>query len=461
MLPPAIADYLETHRDENLRLLMELLRFPTLSTGPDEPTRACAAWLAGKLRAMGFSVELAPAGAGKPNVIASAVVDPSKPTLLIYEHYDVQPPEPLNEWLSDPFEPVIRDGAIYARGSDDDKGPLAAYLACLGAYKAVTGTFPVNIKCFFEGQEEIGSPGLEGFFLEHADELAADAAVISDSGFFADDVPSITYALRGLVYAEITVTGPSADIHSGSHGGAITNPVNALARILTAAQDADGRVTLPGFYDDILPPAPEELADWARLPHDDAAYAASMGVGALGGGERGLPSLQRRWSRPTFDANGIVGGYTGPGAKTIIPAKASAKVSMRLVPNQRPEKIADSLRRFLADNTPPGVQVSLQFHSNSRPVLLATDSPAMTAAKDALADVFGRKPVMIRGGGSVPVTELIQRILGLDSVLLGFGLPGNNVHSPNEHFPLDQYHRAALCLATFLANFAQGGGHGR
>ncbi|MCY2926127.1 MAG: M20/M25/M40 family metallo-hydrolase, partial [Planctomycetota bacterium] len=381
-------------------------------------------------------------------------VDPSQPTLLIYGHYDVQPPDPMNEWLSDPFEPVVRDGAIYARGAEDDKGQLAAHLACLRAYKAVTGTFPVNIKCFFEGMEEIGSPGLEAFFVEHAAELSADAAVISDSEFFDDGVPSITYALRGLVYAEITVTGPSADIHSGQHGGAVANPVNALARILAAAHDADGKIMLPGFYDDVIPPAAEELADWATLPLDESAYAAGLGVPGLEGGERNLPPLQRRWSRPTFDANGILGGYTAPGSKTIIPAKASAKISMRLVPNQRPEKIADSLRRFLAANTPPGVRASLEFHAGSRPVLLPTKSPAMTAAKDALAAVFGRKPVMIRCGASVPITELIQRILGLE-VLLGFRLPTDNIHSPNEHFPLPQFHRATLCLATFLSNYAQ------
>lgn len=458
MLEPAIANYLETHRDENLRLLADLLRFPTLSAGPDEPTRACAAWLADQLKALGFTVTLAPAGAGKPNVMASIVVDPAKPTLLIYGHYDVQPPDPMNEWLSDPFEPVVRDGAIYARGAEDDKGQLAAHLACLRAYKAVTGTFPVNIKCFFEGMEEIGSPGLEAFFVEHAAELSADAAVISDSEFFDDGVPSITYALRGLVYAEITVTGPSADIHSGQHGGAVANPVNALARILAAAHDADGKITLPGFYDDVIPPADEELADWATLPLDEGAYAASLGLTGLEGGERNLPPLQRRWSRPTFDANGIIGGYTAPGSKTIIPAKASAKISMRLVPNQRPEKVADSLRRFLEANTPPGVRASLEFHAGSRPVLLPTKSPAMTAAKDALASVFGKKPVMIRCGASVPITELIQRILGLDAVLLGFGLPTDNIHSPNEHFPVSQFHRAALCLATFLSNYAHASG---
>jgi len=454
MLPEPVSQYLTAHRDEHLQKLLELLRFASVSNvhaEPDECLR-CAEWLVRHLGELGLAAELL-ATAGRPCVFAEARADDDDaPTLLIYGHYDVQPPEPLAEWQSPPFEPDVRDGRVFARGASDDKGQLFAHLMAIEAWQRAGGGLPVHVKVLLEGEEEVGSPSIEAFFVAHADRLAADAAVISDSEFFVPGLPSITYSLRGLVYVEIELAGPAADVHSGLHGGALTNPVNALARIVAAMHDDDGRIAIDGFYDDVRALSGPERRAWGALPFDESAYAASLGVGQLGGGESDYSVLERRWARPTLDCNGIVGGYTGEGCKTIIPAAASTKISMRLVSDQDPDQIVEAVRRFVDAHRPPGVTARVQVNATARPVLLPTDSPAVDAARAALVEAFGQGPAMIRCGASVPITEQIQRLLGLDAVLMGFALPDDNLHSPNERLGLDQLYGGSVAAAALLAN---------
>ncbi len=454
MLDEKVKAFLDSHRDRHVAALRELLRFAAIANNDDDQCSACAAWLADYMRRIGLSASVMPIEGGKDVVFAAGPAEPDKPTLLIYGHYDVQPGDPLDEWLSDPFTPAVRDGNIYARGASDDKGQLFAHLMAIEAWLQAIGRTPVNVKVLIEGEEEIGSPSLEPFIRDNAGLLAADAAVISDSAFFAPGAPSILTGLRGLAYFEVTVRGPAADVHSGINGGLVANPVNALARILAAMHDDAGRVTLEGFYDDVLAPADEELAAWDELPFDEAAYAESVGAASLGGGERGLPPLLRRWARPTLDANGISGGYAGPGAKTIIPAEACVKISMRLVPAQDPDKIAATMRQFVGVHTPPGVTAEVSLHSTGRPVLLDTAGPAIQAARAAMSEAFGREATFIRCGASIPVTELFQRLLGLDAAMMGFGLPDDAVHSPNEKFALAHLRGGAVAAAAFMAELA-------
>jgi len=451
MLAEAVTEYLRANRQRHLAELFELLRFPSIANSEPEACRQVADWLVARLRKLGLEAR-AVATTGRPNVLASLHVDAGAPTLLIYGHYDVQPPDPLGLWDSPPFEPTVRGGAIFARGASDDKGQLYAHVMAIEALAQAGGGVPVNLRVLLEGQEEIGSPDMEPFLAAHADELSADAAVISDSEFFAASLPSITYALRGLAYVEVTFRGPAADIHSGLNGGAVTNPVNALARLVAGMHDGNGRVTLPGFYDDVLSLTDAERAQWEALGFDEAQYAQGLGVEALGGGEAGLSVLERRWSRPTLDANGFVGGYTGVGAKTIIPAEASAKISMRLVPNQDPDRVVEGFRQYVAANTPPGIRADVKLSAGARPVMIAPHSPAMEAGKVAMAEAFGRDAAMVRCGASVPITELFQRLLALDAVLMGFGLPGDNLHSPNEHYRLEQFYGGAVASAAMMCN---------
>jgi len=453
MLPKSVTDYLQANRKRHLDELFELLRFPSVANNQPAACRDAAEWLVRRLKSLGLEAR-AVTTKGQPNVLGSLHVRDDAPTLLIYGHYDVQPAEPLEKWTSPAFEPVVRDGAIWARGANDDKGQLYAHVMAIEAWREAGGGVPVNLRVLFEGEEEVGSPAMEPFLAEHKAELSADAAVISDSEFFAAGLPSITYSLRGLAYVEVTFRGPSADIHSGINGGAVTNPVNALARLVAGMTDGAGRVTLPGFYDDVLALTAAERDGWQALPFDESAYARSLGVEALGGGEAGFSVLERRWARPTLDANGIVGGYTGVGSKTIIPSEASVKISMRLVANQNPEKIVEGFRQYVAANTPPGIRAEIKLNAGARPVMLDPSSPAMEAGRAALAEAFGREAAMVRCGASVPITELFQRLLGLDAVLMGFGLPEDNLHSPNEHYRLEQFYGGAVASAAMMGNVA-------
>jgi len=455
MLPDAVSKHLDDNREGNLARLKELIAFPSVANSRPDDCRRCAEWLVARLESLGLTARVVE-GEGRPNVIASCHADDAAPTLLIYGHYDVQPAEPLDEWQTDPFDAVVRDGFLYGRGASDDKGQLSAHLAAIEAWQRAGGGLPVNVKLLAEGEEEIGSPTMESFLAAHAEELSADAAVISDGEFHAPGVPAITYALRGLAYVEVTFRGPSADIHSGVHGGAVTNPINALARLVAALHDDAGRVALEGYYDDVLPLSGEERAAWERLGHDEGEYARSLGVAALGGGEKAFAPLERRWARPTLDCNGIVGGYTGVGSKTIIPAMASAKISMRLVADQDPKKVVAAFERFVAAHTPPGIVAETRLNAEARPVLLRRESAEMDAGRAALTEAFGREPVFVRHGASVPITEQIQRLLGLDAVLMGFGLPDDNIHSPNERFAVEQLHGAARACAAFYQNLRKG-----
>ncbi|HET6430519.1 MAG TPA: dipeptidase [Phycisphaerae bacterium] len=459
MLSQAVIAFLDSRRDKHVRQLIELLRFPSISADParEGDCLDCARWLADRLAAMGFDAQLLPWRSHPVLVARRNCQRPGAATVILYGHYDVQPADPLELWESPPFEPAVREGAVYARGASDDKGQLLANIHAVEALLHTDGGLPANVLFLLEGEEEIGSPEFESFLTAHADLLRADHAVITDAEFFAPGVPAITTGLRGLAYFEITVTGPGRDLHSGLYGGAAVNPLNALAAIVAGMRDEAGRVTLPGFYDDVVEPAEAERQAWARLPFDEAAFEAGMGAPAAGG-ERGLPLLDRLWARPTLDCHGITGGYQGPGAKTVIPSAATAKVSMRLVPDQRPEQVAEGLRQYLIAHTPAGVRAEATCLTAARPVLIPPDSPAISAASAGLTEAFGAAPAFVRMGASVPITELIQRILGIDPIVTGYALPDDNLHSPNEHFQLAQFHRGAVATAAMLSRL--GGGEG-
>jgi acetylornithine deacetylase/succinyl-diaminopimelate desuccinylase-like protein len=459
MLDPAVAAYLEEHKDDHLSGLLELLAFPSVANvradaAGNDACLDCARWLQSRFEKLGFSAKLLEAR-GKPNLLAWSSVRSDLPTVLIYGHYDVQPPDPLELWDSEPFSPEVRDGAIFARGANDNKGQFWAHFCALKAWLGARGELPVNVKFFLEGEEEIGSPHLESFLSEHRDLLRADACLVSDSEFFAADLPSITYSLRGIACYEIRLRGPQADVHSGIHGGAVTNPATALCRLVGGLHDGAGRVTLEGFYDRVIELTDDEKRRWAQLPFDAEAYRRDLGVDALGGGEDALGVLERRWGRPALDVNGLAGGYGGQGSKTIIPAEAVAKVSVRMVPDQDPDEIFASLREYVAANTPGGCRSSVVAQGAGRAVRLAKDSPAMQAGIEAMTEAFGRAPALIGCGASVPITELFQRILGLDAVMLGYGLPDDRIHSPNERFRLEQLWGGARATASFLERIAR------
>jgi acetylornithine deacetylase/succinyl-diaminopimelate desuccinylase-like protein len=453
MLPKTITDYLTQNRNRHLSELSELLAIPSIANVSDGACDRAAKWLGEYLKRLGMTARIIPS-VGPSNVLAEFHKGDHRPTLLLYGHYDVQPPDPLESWQSPPFSPQVRGGCLYARGATDDKGQLFAHLMAIEAWQKAGGGLPVNLKVFLEGQEEIGSPHLEPFLASYRNDLVADAAIISDSEFFADGLPSLTTALRGLAYVEVIVRGPHQDLHSGIHGGAVRNPANVLAALVAALHDAHGGVTIPGFYNDVVEPSPEERASWDSLPFSKADYATSLGVTALAGGEEGRSVLERRWSRPTLDCNGLVAGYAGAGAKTIIPAAAMAKISMRLVPRQQPRTITTALEVYLRQLCPAGTTVKVEVLTTANPVLLAADSPAMRAARAALVSAFESEPVLVRHGASVPIVEMLQRMLKLDAVPMGFGLPSDNPHSPNEHFRLDQLWRGSIAAAAFMGNLA-------
>jgi acetylornithine deacetylase/succinyl-diaminopimelate desuccinylase-like protein len=359
----------------------------------------------------------------------------------------------MDLWTTPPFEPTIRDGAIYARGSADDKGQVWAHIEAIRAWQEQGGGLPVNVILLLEGEEEIGSPNLAAFVHAHRDELKADVAVISDTNQFARGLPAITYGLRGLVYEEVFLTGPSHDLHSGLFGGAVANPANVLCELVASLHDADGRVNIPGFYDDVVPLQPRERELWAKLPFSEDQIKHDLGVGVLPG-EKGYTALERKWARPTCDVNGITTGFQGEGAKTVIPAKASAKVSMRLVPNQDPQKIHELFAKAIRDRCPAGVSVEVHNHSLADATLVPLGSRAMDLAADALRVGFGQEPTFMCEGGSIPVVALLKRVLGIDTLLAGFGLPDDRVHSPNEKFDLDAFYGGARTCAALYARLA-------
>jgi len=369
--------------------------------------------------------------------------------VLIYGHYDVQPPEPLELWKTPPFEPRIEGGKIFARGASDDKGQTFAHLNAIEAFLKTRGALPVNVKVLIEGEEEIGSPKFTPFVEAQSELLACDCVAISDTSMWAEGAPALCYALRGLVAAEVEIEGPCRDLHSGSFGGAVPNPITLLCQILGRLHDADNRIAVPGFYDDALPTEDWEREEFAKLGFDETEYCEDLGLKALHG-EAGYGAMERLWTRPTLDLNGIQGGYQGSGTKTVIPSKASAKLTMRIVPRQDPNRILDCLERYLRSLCPPSVKMNFTRQGGGPAVLLPTSGPIVEAAKTAFLRGFGREPIMIREGASIPIVSVFTQALGAPCVLLGLGLPDDNLHSPNEKFNLDCFHRGMKTSAWFL-----------
>ena len=452
MIDQVLAD-VDSNRDASIAGLKEFLSVPSVSTKPEHAPdmRRCAQWLADQLNRAGLKAGVRETG-GHPAVVARNEHRPGRPTVLFYGHYDVQPPEPLDKWVTPPFQPTVRDGALFARGSADDKGQVWAHVQALAAWQKHGGV-PVNLVLLVEGEEEIGSENLERFVCENAPELKADIAVISDTNQFARGVPAITYGLRGLVYCEVFVTAADHDTHSGLYGGSIPNPANILCELLATLHDRDGRVNVPGFYDDVVPLAPAERQAWAALPFDEKQFFGNLKL-AGGAGEAGYSTLERRWGRPTCDINGLTSGYQGHGAKTIIPSTASAKVSMRLVPNQDPVRVVESFEQALRSRCPAGVKIEFARHGLAGPVLVSREGRAMQLAAEAVRQGFGAPPTLIREGGSIPVVGLIKSTLGIDTLLIGFGLPDDRVHSPNEKFDLDALHKGTRTAAVLYDRLA-------
>jgi len=448
--------YLEAHRGDFEEQLKALLRIPSVSAQPDHDpdTRRAAEFLRDDLLAMGIDSARLIETKGHPLVHAEGPKLPGRPTVLIYGHYDVQPPEPLGPWTTpDPFEPVVRDGNIIARGATDDKGQMFTHLKAAEAWLKAGGGLPVNVKFLIEGEEEVGGANLEAYVRDHRDELACDYALISDTSQFAPGVPAITYGLKGLAYFELIVNGAKSDLHSGMFGGTVANPLNALAEILASLKGADGRIKIEGFYDPVRPIEDWERAEFARLPFSEAEFLAQVGAPSLEG-EAGYTTLERRWARPTCDVNGISGGYQGPGPKTVLPCQAGAKLSFRLVPDQDPKQVAAQFRAHVARSTPPGVTVEVIEHHGAPAVLVGVDSPGVRAAARAIEAGFGTAPVFMREGGSIPVVGLFKVNLGVDTLLLGWGQNDDNLHGPDEKFSLADFHRGIKSSAYLLAELA-------
>ena len=447
--------YLDSHRGDFEEQLKALIRIPSISAQPDHDTdtRRAAAFIRDDLAAMGLKTEMIETKK-HPIVYAESLGAPGKPTILIYGHYDVQPPEPLEPWLSPPFEPTIRGGNLYARGATDDKGQMFTHLKAVEAWKKTTGKLPVNVKIVIEGEEEVGGVSLEAYVPENKKKLACDFAVISDSSQFGPGQPAITYGLKGLAYFELLVQGANRDLHSGTYGGAVANPLNALVTILASLKGPDGKIKMAGFYDAVKPLEDWERAEFAKLTFSEADFQADLRVPSLEG-EVGYTTLERKWARPTCDINGIFGGYAGPGPKTVLPCKAGAKLSFRLVPNQDPKTVERQFRDHVAKVCPPGVAYEIISHHGAPAVLVNIDTPGVKAAVRAIEASFGTRPVFIRDGGSIPVVGLIKQHLGVDTLLLGWGQNDDNLHGPNEKFSLADFHRGIKSSAYLLDELAK------
>lgn len=452
--------YLEQHKKRQLDELIEFLRMPSVSADPTYKgdVQKTADWLAGKLKEAGADqVEVNPT-AGHPIVYAEKIVDSSLPTVLVYGHYDVQPPDPMDLWESGPFEPVIKktdlhpQGAVFARGACDDKGQVYMHVKAFEALVANEG-LPCNVKFMIEGEEEVGSDNLALFCKEHKEKLACDVILISDTALIANDVPCITVGLRGLSYVEVEVVGPNRDLHSGVYGGAVANPINVLSNMIAALQDESGKITIPGFYDQVETLSAEERQAMNEAPFDLAAYKDDLAITDVQG-EAGFTTLERTSIRPTLDVNGIWGGYTGEGAKTVLPSKAFAKISMRLVPNQNSHAITKLFEQHFKAIAPASVQVEVRPHHGGEPAVTPTDTPEYQAAALAMEETFGKKPIPVRGGGSIPIVALFEDILEVKSVLMGFGLDSDNIHSPNEHYGLFNYYKGIETIPLFYKHYA-------
>jgi acetylornithine deacetylase/succinyl-diaminopimelate desuccinylase-like protein len=449
--------YARNHHEEFLAQLSELVRIPSVSTAPEHHVdiQTTAEKIRDLLLQSGFSTARLMPTQGSPIVYAENLsAGPTEPTVLIYGHYDVQPADPLDQWETGPFEPTVRDGRLYGRGASDMKGQVVATLAALQAIHAAAGQFPVNVKAMIEGEEEIGSPHLSPFIQEHRELLACDVSLNPDAGMIAEDMPTLVYALRGLASFELKVFGPSHDLHSGVFGGVVHNPAQAMAEVLAGLHDVNGAITLPGFYDRVRPLSQEEREELARLPMGDSFYLDQTGVAALWGEKEYTPA-ERAGARPTLEINGLYSGFIGEGSKTVIPAYAMAKLTSRLVADQDPKEVYQQLHAYLAEHLPPTVRWELTYFSGGAACATSPHSPAAQAMAKALETAWSIRPVFKREGGSIPVVADIQKMLGADSVLTGFGLPSDLIHSPNEHLNLRLWYLGIESLVHFFYNYGQ------
>lgn len=450
-----VKNYIDANKERFINELFDLLRIPSISAQSEHKPdmRRCAEWLAAALaKARADRADVMPTD-GNPVVYAEKIVDPKAKTVLVYGHYDVMPVDPREEWRTEPFEPVIQEGRIWGRGADDDKGQLWMHAKAFEAMCA-TGSLPCNVKFMLEGEEEIGSASLYKFCEQNRKLLRADIILVSDTSMLSLQTPSITCGLRGLTYMEITVTGPDKDLHSGLFGGAVANPANVLARLVARLVDENGHIAIPGFYDDVRELTPAERKAFNKAPFKLADYKRSLSIGDVEG-ETGYTTLERTGIRPSLDVNGIWGGYTGEGTKTVIPSKASAKISMRLVPNQDHRKIARLFAKYVKSIAPKSVKVEVKELHGGMPYVAPTDMPAYRAAEKAIVETFGKKPLPFYSGGSIPIISGFEKILGIKSLLMGFGLAEDAIHSPNESFGLEQFDRGVRTIPLFYKYFAE------
>jgi acetylornithine deacetylase/succinyl-diaminopimelate desuccinylase-like protein len=451
----ATNSFVEKNQSRLLDELKTFLRIPSVSTLPDHAAdvRRAAQFVADSMRTAGLeNIEII-ATAKHPLVYADWLHAPGKPTVLCYGHYDVQPPDPLNEWISPPFEPTVRDGNLYARGSADDKGQMYMHIKAVEALLAVNGKLPVNLKFLIEGEEEVGGESIAKYVAENPAKLKADVALVSDTELFAEGLPTLCIGLRGLIYTEIEARGPSRDLHSGMYGGAAPNAVFGLVELLAKLKDSNGVIQIPGMYDGVEPPTPEEKHSWQSLPFDESEFLRhEVGATRLTG-EPGYSVLERVWARPTLEVHGIAGGFTAAGAKTVIPARATAKVSMRMVPNQDPEKVIAAYKKFVADNTPAGIETEVRILSWGPAIMVNPDHPAIRVAARAFADILQKETVFIRSGGSIPIVGDFAKHLGIPTILMGFGLPDDGLHSPNEKYKVANYYAGIMTIAHFFEQY--------
>ncbi len=447
--------YIEKNKDRFLTELIELLKFPSVSADSKYKgdVLKTAEYLKNKLQEAGADkVEICPTP-GHPIVYGEKIVDAKLPTVLVYGHYDVQPADPLNLWTSPPFEPVVKNGNIYARGSADDKGQIYMHVKAFELMMK-TNTLACNIKFLIEGEEEVGSSNLDNFLMVNKERLKADVVLVSDTSILANDVPSLTVGLRGLTYLEVEVTGPNRDLHSGVYGGAVPNPIQILAKMITSLKDENNHITIAGFYDDVQELSAADRAELAKAPFDETAYFKDLDINA-GEGEKGYSTTERCTIRPTLELNGIWGGYIGEGAKTVLPSKAYAKISMRLVPNQKSDKIMQLFQKHFESIAPKSVKVKVKPHHGGEAAVTPSDIPAYHAAMFAMKQTFGINPIPVRGGGSIPIVAAFEKILGLKTILMGFGLDSDDIHSPNEHYGLFNYYKGIETIPLFYQKFRE------
>ncbi len=456
-MSPSTNAYVDQHQDRLLDELKQFLRIPSVSTAPEHTAdvKRAADFVADSLRSVGMEhVEIIPT-AGHPLVYADWLHAPGKPTVLCYGHYDVQPPDPLDEWISPPFEPTVRNGNLYARGAADDKGQVYSQIKAVEALRAVSGTLPVNLKFLIEGEEEVGGESIAKYVAENPAKLKSDVALVSDTELYAEGIPTLCVGLRGLIYTEIEARGPARDLHSGLYGGAAPNAVFGLVEILSKLKDANGHILIPGMYDDVRPPSPEEKHSWSILPFDEKEFLKNEVGSSRLTGEPGYSVFERTWARPTLEVHGIAGGFTAPGAKTVIPAKATAKVSMRMVPDQDPEKIVAAFRKYVKEITPAGIESEVRVLSAGPAIMVNPDHHAIAVAAQAFSDILGRETVFVRSGGSIPIVGDFAKHLGIPTILMGFGLPDDGLHSPNEKYKVSNYYAGIMTIAHFFEQYGK------